>query len=126
MAENAGDDMTTPPKATVESFEAEIARTRQRLSVTLGALNGDLRALLNPDIAIAIDSAGHRDAADKVAVGLRTAGQIRALVRPKRGGYLGIATTAASVAIFLFRSGIARPIWSGRAEHRDKFISAQP
>ena len=50
--------VTAPRKATVESVEEEIARTRERLSVTLTQLNGDVRALLNPNTPVTIAPAG--------------------------------------------------------------------
>ena len=108
MAENASDPVTPPRKATVESVEEEIARTRVRLSATLSQLNGDARALLNPNTPVTIAPAGNRDAADRVASGLRTAGQISALARPRKEGPLGILTAVTGLTIFLVRSAIAR------------------
>lgn len=116
MAEHASDHVTAPRKATVESVEEEIARTRERLSVTLIQLNGDVRALLDPTTPVTIAPAGDRDAADKVAAGLRTAGRISALARPRKAGFLGIVTAVTGLTVFLFRSGIAGRIsnWKKR------------
>jgi hypothetical protein len=111
MAENASEHVTAR-KPTIESVEEDISRTRDRLSVTLTQLNGDVRALLNPGTPVVIAPAGNRDAVDKVAAGLRTAGRISSLARPRTAGPLGILTAATGLTVFLFRSGIARRIWS--------------
>lgn len=113
MAENAS--AVTP---TVKSIEAEIARTRERLSVTLTGLNGDVRALLDPEMPVLIAPAGHRDAVEKVAVGLRSAGQISALVRPRKAGGFGILRAVAGLIVWLFRSGAPQRLWSRRALNR--------
>ena len=110
MAENASHAVTVPPKATVTSVEADIARTRERLSLTLTALDGEVRALLDPDRPVALPPPGNRDAADKVATALRTAGQIRALARPAKAGRLGIVAIVTGLTVFLFRSVIARRV----------------
>jgi hypothetical protein len=111
MAEDAGDAVKAPRPATVEAVEADIARTRERLSVTMTALNGEVRVLLNPDLPVTLAPAGNRDAADKVAVGLRAAGRIRALARQRHAGRVGTVAAVVGLTVFLFRSGIARRIW---------------
>jgi hypothetical protein len=110
MAENASHAVPVPPASTVESVEANIARTRERLSLTLTALNGDVRALLDAETPVVLPPPGHRDAAATVATGLRTAGQIRALARTAKAGPMGLATI--SLTLFLFRSGMARRVWN--------------
>jgi hypothetical protein len=111
MAENASHAVTAPRKTTVESVEEEIARTRERLSVTLTQLNGDVRALLNPNTPVMIAPVGDRDATDKVAAGLRTAGQINALARPRKAGPFGMLRAVTGLTVFLFGSGIAPRVW---------------
>ena len=112
MAENASGPVTTPQKATVESVHEEIARTRERLSVTLAQLNGDVRALLNPNTPVTIAPPGHRDAADKVAAGLRTAGQISALAHPGKARPFRILRVVIGLTAFLTHTGIGRRIWN--------------
>jgi hypothetical protein len=107
MAENANDPVTAPRKVTIESVEEEIARTRQRLTVTLAQLNGDARALINPNTPVVVAPAGRRDAVDTVAAGLRTAGRIGALARPGTSGPFGMLRAATGLTMFLFRSGMA-------------------
>jgi hypothetical protein len=112
MAEVASDELKTPPpqpRAGVEAVEADIVRTRERLSRTLNGLSAEVRALLDPSMPVDLASGGARDVADKFAVGLRKAGQIRALVRVRRFGPVGAVT---GLAVFLFRSGIARRLWN--------------
>ena len=111
MAQDAGGTMTAPRKATVESVEEEIARTRERLMLTLTQINGDVRALLDPDAAVVIAPAGNRDAVDKVAVGLRTAGQITALARPAKAGPFGVVRAVTGLTVFLLGSGLVRRLW---------------
>jgi hypothetical protein len=112
MAENRTHAVTVPPASTVASVEADIARTRERLSFTLTALNGDVRALLDPETPVILPPPGNRDAADTVAAGLRTVGQIRALARPGQAGPLRLVTIVTGVTVFLFRSGVARRVWN--------------
>lgn len=113
MADKASDDVRAqqPRKATVESVEEEIARARQRLSVTLIQLNDDVRALLDPKIPVSLAPIDHREAAH-TAAGPRSAGRNSALARFRKARPLGILTAVTGLTVFLFRSGIARRVWN--------------
>lgn len=117
MAQGAGDELRPQAPVTAQSSlspleecEANIARTRERLSVTLTALNGEVHALLDPDTPISLSSGGS-DSVDLVAVGLRTTGQLRAIARTGKLGGFAIVTVLAGLGLFLYRSGIARRLW---------------
>jgi hypothetical protein len=119
MAESASDELKTqqspPPRASIEAVEADIAHTRERLAMTLAGLNAEVRALLDPDTPVTLNPAGTRDITDKIAVGLRTTGQIRALARVRTLRPLGVMT---GLGVFLVRSGIARRLWNRQRRSR--------
>jgi hypothetical protein len=112
MAEGAGDKLKTPspqPREHVEALAADIAQTRERLSTTLAGLNAEVRALLDPSTPVSLALAGTRDVADKLALAIRTTGQVRALARVRRFGPVGAVT---GLTVFLFRSGLVRRFWN--------------
>jgi hypothetical protein len=116
MAEGARDELRarqpTTHNSRVEAVEADIVRTRERLSLALTALNGEVRALLDPNTSVTLASADTRDVADKIAAGLRATGQMSALARARKSGPFGILTAATGLGVFLFRVGPARLIWN--------------
>lgn len=115
MAEVANELRVQQPASgspTVEAIEKDLAQTRGRLSMTLSALNGEVRMLLDPQTAGNPAPPRTRDAADLVARGLRTAGQIRGLARSARSGPVGIATVVTALVLFLSRSGLADRLWN--------------
>ena len=121
MAEGASDELKTQqpsqPRASVEAVEADIVHTRERLAMTLAGLNAEVHALLDPNTPVTLASGGTRDVTDKIAAGLRTTGQIRALARVRTFGPLGVVT---GLGVFLFRSGIARRLWNRKRLQRDR------
>jgi hypothetical protein len=121
MAEGASDELKTQPpsqpRASVEAVEADIVHTRERLSLTLAGLNAEVRALLDPNTPVTLASGGTRDAAHKIAVGLRTMRQIRALARVRTFGPLGVV---AGLGVFLFRSGLTRRLWNQKRRQLDR------
>jgi hypothetical protein len=115
MGEGASDRVTAAPAAEasanaspVDALEAEVARTRERLSATLGALNGEVQALLDTRTPLTSAPQGTRSLADVAALSLRATGHIRAIAQRRRLGQLALVTAIAGLAAFVLRAGLAR------------------
>jgi hypothetical protein len=112
----------TPPSAgapaSIEAAEAQIARIRDRLASTLTAVQGEVIALLDPETPVVRAPIATRGAVDRIAAGLRTTGQLRALAHAKTSGALGWVTVMTGLGVFLFQ--LTRARWRGRRKSRTR------